>query len=104
MEFIQNAGLVDCFKDKFLAPISTFVCGSKQLDYRLVDPGLVEVIERIGCLESHEGAFSDHVYAYVYYTEANLFQGLINRPVPVHSQEFMLLQTDKKVAFQQATI
>ena len=54
----------------------------------------------MGYLESHEGAFSDHVYVYVYFIEAKLFQGLNNRPVPLHSQEFMLSQTDEKNAFQ----
>ena len=56
-------------------------------------------IERIGYLELHEGAYTDCVYAYVDSAEAKLFQGLLNRPVPVHSREFMLAQTDKKLAF-----
>ena len=46
-------------------------------------------IERIGYLELHEGAYTDCVYAYVDFAEAKLFQGLLNRPVPVHSREFM---------------
>ena len=74
-------GLVNHYKDKLPAPICTFIRGSKKLDYILVDPGLVEAIERVRYLDSHEGAHSDHVYAYVDFTEAKLFQGLINRPV-----------------------
>ena len=86
LEFIQSAGLIEHYNEKSPTPISTFICGSKRLDYILVDPGLVDAIERIGYLESHEGTFSDHVYAYVNFTEAKLFQGLINRPVPVHTR------------------
>ena len=64
----------------------------------------MDAIERIRYLGSHEGAFSDHVYAYVDFTEAKLIHGLISRPVPVHSREFMLSQTDKKLAFQKTMI
>ena len=99
-DFILATGLVNHFKDKSPAPNRTFIRGSKQLDYVLVNPGLVIAIERIGYLESHKGAYTDHVYAYVDSAEAKLFQGLLNRPVPVHSREFMLAQTDKKLAFQ----
>ena len=37
-------------------------------------------------------------------TEAKLFQGLINHPVPAHSREFVLAQTDRKKAFQKEMI
>ena len=89
-EFIQGTGLVDRYKDKFSAPIRTFIRGIKRLDYILVDPGLVEAIKRIGYLESHESAYSDHVYEYEDFTEAKLFHGRINRPIPVHTREFIL--------------
>ena len=103
-EFIQSTGLVDQYNDKFPEPIRTYIYGGNRLDYILVNPGLVDAIESIGYLETHEGAYTDHVYAYVDFTEAKLFQGLINRPVPVHSREFMLAQTDKKLAFQKEMI
>ena len=48
--------------------------------------------------------FSDHVYAYVDSTEAKLFQGLINCPVPLHSRESRISQKDKKKIFQQVLI
>ena len=38
------------------------------------------------------------------FAEAKLFQGLLDRLVPVHSREFMLAQTDKKLAFQKEMI
>ena len=85
LEFIQSASLVDHYKETFPAPINTFIRVSKRLDCILVDPGLVDAIEHIEYLESHRGAFSDHVYAYVDFTEAKMFQALINRPLPVHS-------------------
>ena len=44
LEFIRSAGLVDHYNDTFHAPISTFIRRSKQLDYILVDPGLVDGI------------------------------------------------------------
>ena len=77
-DFITNTGLVDHYKEKFLAPIRTFVRGSKRIDYILVDQGLVNAIEKIGYLELHKGAYSDHVYVYEYvnFTKKNCSKDL----------------------------
>ena len=48
----------------------------------------------------HDGVFSDHVYVYADFNETKYFQGLINKPVPSHSREFVITQKDKKVALQ----
>ena len=62
-EFIWRTRLVDHYKDKFSAPIYTytFICGSKQLDYILVDLELVNTIDPIWYLDSHAGVFLDHL-------------------------------------------
>ena len=65
-----------------------------------MDPVLVGAIANIGYLATHEEAILDHVYAYVDFYEKLLFKGVINRPVELHSREFMIKQTDKKAAFQ----
>ena len=48
--FIQNAGLVYHYHEKFPGPVRTYVHGSKQLYYIYVDPGLIGTTERIGWL------------------------------------------------------
>ena len=40
------------------------------------------------------------MYAYVDFDEKKPLQGVINRLVDIHSQEFLIEQTDKMVAFQ----
>ena len=69
----------------------------KQLNYILMDPTLVGVIAHSGYLATHEGSLSDHVYAYVDFHKKMLFKGILNRLVEMHSREFQLKQTDKKV-------
>ena len=97
--FVRDSHLVDHYHKKYPEQIRTYMYGSKRLDYILVDPGLVPAIKNIGYLGTHEGSFSDHVYAYVDFDEKQLFKGIINRPVPTHAREFRIEQTDKKVKF-----
>ena len=99
-QFIEDAHLVDHFHEKFPEPSRTYTRGKKRLDRILFDSALVGAIERIGYLGTHEGQFSDHVYAYVDFNEKKLFRGEINRPVDLYSREFLIEQTDKMVAFQ----
>ena len=99
-KFIEDAHLVDHFHEKFPEPTWTYMRGKKRLARILFDPVVVGVIERIGYLGTHEGQFSDHVYAYIDFYEKRLFRGTINRPVDIHSREFLIEQTDKTVAFQ----
>ena len=40
------------------------------------------------------------MYAYVDFNEKQLFRGTINHPVDIHSQEFLIEQVNKTVAFQ----
>jgi len=99
-QFIEDAHLADHFHEKFPEPSRTYTRGKKRLDRILFDSALVGAIECIGYLGTHEGQFSDHVYAYVDFNEKKLFRGEINRPVDLHSREFRIEQTDKMVAFQ----
>ena len=98
-EFIENAGLVDPYHERYPEQIRTFMFGTKRLDYILMDPALAEAVVRIGYLGSHDAAFSDHVQAYVDFDTSKLFRGTINRPIDVKSREFRLEQTNKKVEF-----
>ena len=59
--FIQTAGFVDHYHEKFSEPVQTYVHGSIQLSYIFVDPGLLGTIKCIGCLVTHTETFSDHV-------------------------------------------
>ncbi len=65
-----------------------------------MDLTLVRAISYIRYLATHKGALLDHVYVYVDFYQKMLFKGIINRSVEVHSKEFQLKQTDKKVDFQ----
>ena len=98
-EFVERTELVDVYRERFPGRISTYVNGTKRLDYILMDPALEEAVHHIGYLGTYEGAFLDHVYAYVDFDEGRLFRGKINWPVDVHSRESMLEQIDKKEAF-----
>ena len=99
-KFIEDAHLVDHFHEKIPEPTQTYTRGKKRLDMILFDPALVEAIECIRYLGTYEGQFSDHVYVYVDFNEKRLFRGTINRPVDIHSREFLVEQTDKTVTFQ----
>ena len=48
---------------------------------------------------SMRNSLSDHMYAFVNFNEKRLFRGTINHQVDIHSQEFLIEQTDKTVAF-----
>ena len=68
--------------------------------HHFMDPALEESTMVIGYLGTHaDGAFSDHVYAYVGFDEESLFLGQINWPVDVHLREFMIEQRDSEVEF-----
>ena len=77
-KFIEDAHLVDHFHEKFPELTRTYTKGKKRLDWILFDEALVGAIEQIGYLGTHEGQFSDHVYAYVNFNEKQLFRGTIN--------------------------
>ena len=77
-KFIEDTHLVDNFHEKFPEPLRTYTRGKKRLDRILFDPALVGAIKRIGYLGTHEGQFSDHVYACVDFNEKKLFRGVIN--------------------------
>ena len=102
--FIKEAHLIDHFHEKFPEQIRTYVRGEKRLDYILMDPALVDAVERIGYLGTHEGTFSDHVLAYVDFNTKKLFKGVINRPVDRHAREFRLEQKDKVEKFLEEVV
>ena len=89
-KFISEANLVDYYYEKFRDLPRTFIRGSKRLDYHLFDPGVVSSILRIGYLGTHVGADTDHVYGYCDLDSKKLFQGVINRPITLHSRDFLL--------------
>ena len=64
-----------------------------------MDPALEESTMVIGYLGTHDGALSDHVYAFVGFDEESLFLSQINYPVDVHLREFMIEQRDNMVEF-----
>jgi hypothetical protein len=64
-----------------------------------VDPVLTTAIKSIGYLGTHMGADSDHSMAFVDFDEAQLFQGIINRPVPFHLRDILFSQPDKALDF-----
>lgn len=101
--FLEDTHLVDYFHEKFPEPSCMSTFGTKRLDYIFVDPALVGAIVRVGYLSSHKRARSDHVLAYIDFEERLLFRGIINRPVDIHSREFMIEQTDKTKQFQKET-
>ena len=103
-KFISEANLVDHYYEKFKDSPRTFIRGSKRLDYHLFDPGVVSSILRIGYLGTHEGADTDHVYGYCDFDSKKLFQGVINRPITLHSRDFLLAQTDKIKDFLEALL
>ena len=98
-EFILNTHLIDPFYDKFQTSPRTYLYGTKRIDYILTDPSISLSIRNIGYLGSHMGADSDHSLAYMDLDERQLFQGLINRPVPYHSRELQFTQADKVRVF-----
>lgn len=97
--FMRDAQLADPFYNKFGYAPRTYVRSNNRLDYILVDPALTYSIKRIGYMENSEANFSDHALAYIDFDEKMLFRGLVNRPTEIHSRQFMVEQTDKKLVF-----
>jgi hypothetical protein len=97
--FITNSHLIDPFYDKFNSCPRTYLYGSKRIDYILIDPALSLSIRSVGYLGTHMGADSDHCMAFIDFDERQLFNGIINRPVPHHSREILIAQTDKVQEF-----
>ena len=64
-EFVKEIGLVDMYRERFPREILTFVKGTKRLDCILMDLALEEAVKHEGYSKMHEGAFLDHVHAYV---------------------------------------
>jgi hypothetical protein len=98
-KFIECTQLADPYYEKFRESPQTFIRGPWRLDYILIDPSLLDSVKQVGYLGSHEGNFSDHCLAYIDFDSQMLFRGQVNRPVEIGSREFMLEQTDKKLAF-----
>ena len=97
--FITNSHLIDPFYDKFNSCPRTYLYGSKRIDYILIDPALSLSTRSVGYLGTHMGADSDHCMAFIDFDERQLFNGIINRPVPHHSREILIAQTDKVQEF-----
>ena len=98
-EFITNACLCDPFYDKFHISPPTNVNGATRIDYIFMDRALCPAITHIGYLGTHDGAMSDHVVGYVDFDESQLFAGITNRPLPLHSREILIEQEDKVLDF-----
>jgi hypothetical protein len=97
--FIHNTHLQDPFYEKFNMTPRTYLHGTKRIDYILVNPVLAPSIKSIGYLGTHMGADSDHVMAFVDFDEAQLFHGIINRPVMFQARDILISQTDKVLEF-----
>ena len=97
--FLEDNNLGDPFYDKFRVNPLTFAYGSRRIDYIFADPAYISAIQKVGCLGTHEGAFSDHCLAYIDVDERKLFRGIINRPVAHHSREITIAQEDKVKTF-----
>ncbi len=98
-EFIQKTNLIDAYHQKFHDSPRTYMWGTKRLNYILVDPALTQAIEQIGYLGTHEGAETDHVYAYMDLKDKVANQGFIHRPITTKSRDFLLAQSDKVKIF-----
>lgn len=98
-KFIERNQLSDPYFEKFKEVPRTYTRGPWRLDYIFIDNALRGAIKRVGYLGSHDGNFSDHTLAYIDFHSNTLFRGLVNRPVEIHSREFMIEQTDKMLAF-----
>ena len=102
--FITTSKLGDPFYERFHLSPPTNINGSTRIDYIFMDCTLFSAIDRISYLGTHKGAMSDHVFGYVDLNECLLFAGIINRPLPMHSQEILIKQEDKVLVFLQALI
>jgi hypothetical protein len=73
--------------------------GKKQLDYILIDPGLISAVEIIRYLSTHEGSGTNHVYAFMDLNDKISHQGIVHHPITTKSRGFTLTQSDKVKAF-----
>jgi hypothetical protein len=73
--------------------------GTKQLDYILIDPGLIPAVQSIGYLGTHKGSNTNHVYAFMDLNDKISHQGIVHHPITTKSREFILTQSDKVKAF-----
>ena len=93
-KFIQRTNLIDVYHQKFHDSPHTHMWSTKRLDYILVDPDLTPAIECIGYLGTHEGAETDHVYAYMDLNDKIANQGTVHRLITTESQDFVLAQSE----------
>lgn len=100
--FISRAKLRDPYVERFPDPIRTYLHGPNRIDYIFMDGALVQSIQSIGYLGTHDGAVSDHVMAYVDMDATKLWTGLIHRPPRLHSREILIEQEDKVQTFLRA--
>ncbi|KAL7526947.1 hypothetical protein ACHAWF_001979 [Thalassiosira exigua] len=103
-QLLIDANLADPYKDKFGGRTRTYLYGSNRLDYIFIDPALSGAMKRVGYFGIHEGPNSEDVVAYIDFIDEILFRGLINRPVDVHSREFLMAQSDKIKIFLEKLI
>lgn len=98
-DFLTKSNLADVFFERFQDSPRTYLYSDNRLDYILVDKALLPAVQRVGYLGTHEGADTDHVYSFLDMDEKTLFGVTLNRPISVHSREFLLSQDDKVQAF-----
>ncbi len=79
--FLHDASLTDPFYDRFHTSPKTTAYGTQRIDYIFMDKALTHSLLRIGYLDSHKGAFTDHSLVNADFDESSLFQGVINRPM-----------------------
>jgi hypothetical protein len=71
-KFIETTNLADMFYIKFKESPQTYMSGTKQLDYILIDPGLIPAVESIGYLGTHKSSNTNHVYTFMDLNDKNL--------------------------------
>ncbi len=98
-KFIKSTNLADIFYDRFKESPRTFMWGMKRLDYILIDPSLIPVVESIGYLGTHKGSDTNHVYTFMDLNDNITHQVIVHRPITTKSREFTLTQSDKVKAF-----
>ncbi len=98
-KFIETTNLADMFYIKFKESPQTYMWGTTQLDYILIDPGLIPAVESIGYLGTHKGFNTNHVYAFMDLNDKISHQGIVHCQITTKSREFTLTQSDKVKAF-----
>ena len=77
---------------------------SECLNFAFIDQGLEPAVEALRYLGSHMGAENDHANMFLDINEDRLFQGIFNHPIMIHSQELLLVQSDKVKTFLEELI